>query len=181
MTSPLQHDYISLSETHTMERSSEDISSCFSSTENNKNNVLNLKQTELRLGLPGSVSPERKHGNEVPLFGKVLKDTKVGGFCPLQNFLSGAKRGFCDATHGSEKWALTIDHRSEVPDLVKGSALYSPRNGNGGLEGNNNNHKSCLHGLSVKEASLTTTGLKPVEEKKTSTTNENTTNTPASK
>ncbi|KAL8122953.1 auxin-responsive protein IAA27-like [Apium graveolens] len=161
MTSPLQHDYISLSETHTMEGSSE----------NNKNNVLNLKQTELRLGLPGSVSPERKPGNEVPLFGKALKDTKVGGFCPLKNFLSGAKRGFCDATHGSGKWALSIDGTgSEVPDLVNGSVLYSPRNENGGL-----------HGFSVKEAGLSSAGLKPVEENKTSTTNENTTSTPASK
>ncbi|KAK1358321.1 Auxin-responsive protein [Heracleum sosnowskyi] len=178
MTSPLQHDYISLSETHTMDRSSEDISSCFSSTEDNKNNVLNLKQTELRLGLPGSVSPERKPG--VPLFGKVLKDTKVGEFCPLKNFLSGAKRGFCDATDGSGKWALSIDGGSEVPDLIKGSVLYSPRNENRGLENNNNNHKSSLHGFSVREASLSTS-LKPVKEKKTSPTNENTTNTPASK
>ncbi|KAK1357593.1 Auxin-responsive protein [Heracleum sosnowskyi] len=181
MTSPLQHDYISIPETHTMERSSEDISSCFSSTEKNKNNLLNLKQTELRLGLPGSTSPERKPGHGVPLFGKVLNDTKVGGFCTLKNFVSGAKRGFCDATDGSGNWALSIDGGSEIPDLVKGSVLYSPRHKNGGLEKNNTSNKSCLHGFSVKDAGLASTSLKPVEEKKTSPTNENTTNTPASR
>lgn len=108
MTTPLEHDYIGLSETPTTKISSE----------NNKNNhVLNLKETELRLGLPGSVSPERRAGNVVPLFGKVLEDTKVGSF---KNFGSGAKRGFSDAIHGTEKWALSTNAASEV-DLAKAS------------------------------------------------------------
>ncbi|KAK1358354.1 Auxin-responsive protein [Heracleum sosnowskyi] len=110
-----------------------------------------------------------------------IKFTKIGGFCPVKKFISGAKRGFCDATNGSGKWALLIDGGSEIPDLVKGSVLYSPKNKNGGLENNNTSNKSCLHGFSVKEASLASTSLKPVEEKKTSPTNENTTNTPASR
>lgn len=165
MTPLLQLDYTSLLETHTMERSSEDISSSFPSTENNKRNALNLKETELKLGLPGSLSPERKPENGVPLFGKVLTDTNVCGFCPLKNFLSEAKRGFCGATEGSGKWALPINGGSEVPDL----------------DNNKNSHKSCLHGFAVREDSLSFTSSKPVEEKKTSSTNENTANTSASK
>lgn len=112
MTTPLEHDYIGLSETPTTEISSENMS------ETKKNHVLNLKETELRLGLPGSVSPERKAGNVVPLFGKVLEDTKLGSF---KNFASGAKRGFSDAIHGSGKWAFSTKAASEV-DLAKASA-----------------------------------------------------------
>ncbi|KAK1360184.1 Auxin-responsive protein IAA14 [Heracleum sosnowskyi] len=111
MTTPLEHDYIGLSETPTAEISSESMS------ETKKNHVLNLKETELRLGLPGSVSPERKAGNVVPLFGKVLEDTKVGSF---KNFASGAKRGFSDAIHASGKWAFSTKGGSEV-DLAKAS------------------------------------------------------------
>lgn len=61
---------------------------------NNSNNKdLNFKATELRLGLPGSESPER----EVAL-------------------VAGAKRGFSDAIKGgSWKWALAGDD----VDLVK--------------------------------------------------------------
>lgn len=109
MTTPL--DYIGLSETPTAEISSENMS------ETKKNHALNLKETELRLGLPGSVSPERKAGNVVPLFGKVLEDTKVGSF---KNFASGAKRGFSDAIHASGKWAFSTKGGSEV-DLAKAS------------------------------------------------------------
>ncbi|WOG99202.1 hypothetical protein DCAR_0518550 [Daucus carota subsp. sativus] len=94
-----------------MERSSADILSSVPAAENN-NNVLNLKETELRLGLPGSVSPERKPVSEV-----------ARGYCPLKNFLSGAKRGFRDATDSSEQWAFSGSGGSEVPDFVKGPVL----------------------------------------------------------
>lgn len=169
MSTPLEHDYIGLSETCTMERSS-----------GNNNNVLNLKETELRLGLPGSESPERKAGLGVSHFGKDLEDNKTSGFSlsPLKNFFSGAKRGFSDAIDGSGKWTLSVNGGSEA-DLPKGSVLFSPSGGNGGLE-NNTSQKSCLPaGFSMKEASMASPS-KPVEEKKTSPTNENIT-APASK
>ncbi|KAL1814413.1 hypothetical protein ACET3Z_016987 [Daucus carota] len=152
MTSPLQHDYIILPETHTMERSSADISSSVSATEKN-NNVLNLKETELRLGLPGSVSPERKPVSEV-----------ARGYSPLKNFLLGAKRGFFDATDNSGQWAFSGSGGSEVADLVRGPVLYSPRDGNCGSDDKNNSIKSCF---------------KPGEENKTSATNENAAYTPS--
>lgn len=135
-----------------MERSSADISSSVSATEKN-NNVLNLKETELRLGLPGSVSPERKPVSEV-----------ARGYSPLKNFLLGAKRGFFDATDNSGQWAFSGSGGSEVADLVRGPVLYSPRDGNCGSDDKNNSIKSCF---------------KPGEENKTSATNENAAYTPS--
>uniref|UniRef100_A0A5B6ZRQ6 Auxin-responsive protein n=1 Tax=Davidia involucrata TaxID=16924 RepID=A0A5B6ZRQ6_DAVIN len=127
--------YIGLSETCSMERSSEKISSsssCNVSTEDEKDSALNLKETELRLGLPGSESPERKAGLGMSLFGKDLED-KTNGYSlsPLKNFVSGAKRGFSDAIDVSGKWGF-----SEV-DLAKSALLFSPRGRNGGLENKN--------------------------------------------
>ena len=67
---------------------------------------LNLKATELRLGLPGCESPEREG---------VFKSTSV---------VSGAKRGFSDAINGgSGKWN---NGGSEV-GLGKDATLFSPR------------------------------------------------------
>lgn len=97
MSMPLEeHDYIGLS----------DKSSCVSSMENNerkskKDLNLNLKATELRLGLPGSESPER-------------------------GLVSGAKRGYSDTMNGaSEKLAFS---RSEVHSAKGHSGLlFSPK------------------------------------------------------
>ncbi|XP_050232279.1 auxin-responsive protein IAA27-like [Mercurialis annua] len=97
---PKEHDYIGLSETTSMEN----ISAC-----------LNLKETELRLGLPGSQSPDRKPlslSNGVSLFGKDIETN-----CPLKNLVSGAKRGFSDAiiTDGSCKnWVFSGSNGSNV-------------------------------------------------------------------
>ncbi|CAK9174572.1 unnamed protein product [Ilex paraguariensis] len=174
MSVPLEHDYIGLSETSSMERSSDKTSSSSSSTltsEYENNNVLNLKETELRLGLPGSESPERKGGLGMSLFGKDLEDEPDGYLLShLKNFVSGAKRGFSDAIDGSEKWALTMNGGSEV-DLAKGAVLFSPRCGNNLLE-KNNTHKSCLAGPAMKDAGVPSP-QKPIEEKKTSPSNDN--------
>ncbi|XP_031277719.1 auxin-responsive protein IAA27-like [Pistacia vera] len=122
-----------------MERSPEKLSSSSSSspcsTELNNNNsknktCLNFKETELRLGLPGSRSPERKTPHGVSLFGKDIENN-TNGFCvtPLKNIVSGAKRGFSDAIDGSSgNWGLSINGKSEA-DLCKGGVLYSPRGG----------------------------------------------------
>ncbi|PSS01903.1 Auxin-responsive protein [Actinidia chinensis var. chinensis] len=92
MSMPLQeHDYIGLS----ME----------ASDEKRKNKGLNLKATELRLGLPGSESPEREFGH---------------GF---KGLVSGAKRGFSDTINdGSVKWVFGSE-----ADLAKNGVLFSPR------------------------------------------------------
>jgi len=53
------------------------------------NNGLNLKATELRLGLPGSESPERDND--------LLEEKNAYSLCMLKGLVSGAKRGFSDA------------------------------------------------------------------------------------
>ncbi|MFQ6667438.1 hypothetical protein Gotur_033469 [Gossypium turneri] len=134
MSTPLEHDYIGLSETSSVERSSDKIpsssSSSSSSTHPNEDKTtrtsLNLKGTELRLGLPGSQSPERK----VSLFCKDLESNeRSNGFAvsPLKNLMSGAKRGFSDAIDGPNgKWVFPMNGKSDV-ELAKGAILASPR------------------------------------------------------
>lgn len=173
MSIPLEHDYIGLTETSSMERSSEKLSSSSSSTlstEDVKSSALNLKETELRLGLPGSESPERK----VSLFGKDLEDKHNGyPLSPLKNLVSGAKRGFSDAIDGSSgKWAFSMSNGSEV-DLVKGAVLFSPRGGNGSgkalgvLEGKSNTQQSSVSATpTLKEAGCVPQSAKPVQDKK---------------
>ncbi|XP_070016637.1 auxin-responsive protein IAA27-like isoform X2 [Nicotiana sylvestris] len=111
MSIPIEHDYIGLSEASLMERSCDKISSSSSSSSSSsptdceeleKSNVLKLKETELRLGLPGSWSPERKAENGVSPFGKDLEDKNII-VTPLKVFVSGAKRGFSDTIDSSRK------------------------------------------------------------------------------
>ncbi|OMO87996.1 auxin-responsive protein IAA27-like isoform 2 [Corchorus capsularis] len=102
MSKPIEHDYIGFSEQQlpSMEKSS------------NKNGGLNLKaSTKLRLGLPGSESPEREEHEH---------DDVVS----LKSFASGAKRGFTDALDSGGKWVFGSGSEG----------LFSPRNGgnNGG-------------------------------------------------
>ncbi|XP_034696529.1 auxin-responsive protein IAA27-like [Vitis riparia] len=172
MSIPLEHDYIGLSEAPSMERASDKISSSSSSTissESEKSTALNLRETELRLGLPGSESPERKPQLGVSLFGKDLED-KTNGYSlgSLKGFVSGAKRGFSDAIDGSGKWVFSVNGGSEV-DLGKGAVLFSPRGGNGvkplgGLD-NNSAQKSCMPGPAMKDVAAPSSP-KPVQEKK---------------
>lgn len=155
-----------------MERASDKISSSSSSTissESEKSTALNLRETELRLGLPGSESPERKPQLGVSLFGKDLED-KTNGYSlgSLKGFVSGAKRGFSDAIDGSGKWVFSVNGGSEV-DLGKGAVLFSPRGGNGvkplgGLD-NNSAQKSCMPGPAMKDVAAPSSP-KPVQEKK---------------
>ncbi|XVF24945.1 hypothetical protein REPUB_Repub13aG0171400 [Reevesia pubescens] len=173
MSTPLEHDYIGLAETSSMERSSEKISSSSSSStqsvedktnKTTKTTCLNLKETELRLGLPGSQSPERK----VSLFGKDLESNdKSNGFSvsPLKNFVSGAKRGFSDAIDGSNgKWVFSMNGKSDV-ELAKGAVLTSPR---GGLECKNNSQQArvSVPANAMKEVSGVPLSPKPVQDKK---------------
>lgn len=80
-------------------------SSAVSAASDERKTSLNLKATELRLGLPGSQSPERNH--ELSLLSSALLDEKP--FFPLhpsndghytstqKNVVSGNKRVFSDA------------------------------------------------------------------------------------
>ncbi|CAB4272573.1 unnamed protein product [Prunus armeniaca] len=174
MSMPLEHDYIGLTETSSMERSSEKISSSSSSalstTEDEKSSTFNLKETELRLGLPGSRSPDRKSGLGigVSIFGKDLEDNKHNGYTPnpSKNPVSGAKRGFSDAIDGSsEKWVFG----SEV-DMGKGAILFSPRGMNNvkslGVESNGKTQQLCASAQAKQEVASVPQSPKPVLEKK---------------
>nr|KJB56780.1 hypothetical protein B456_009G135900 [Gossypium raimondii] len=169
MSTPLEHDYIGLAETSSMERSSEKISSSSSSSipsniedKTTNNPSLNLKETELRLGLPGSESPERK----LSLFGKDLEtNDKSNGFVgsPLKNLVSGAKRGFSDAIDGSNgKWVFAINGKSDV-ELGKGAVLASPR---GGLDSKTNPQQVRTSVPVMKEVVGVPQSPKPVQDKK---------------
>ncbi|KAJ1437974.1 AUX/IAA domain [Sesbania bispinosa] len=111
MSVPLEHGYGGLPEVPSMEGSNK--------FTQRTSIGLNLKATELRLGLPGSESPERdgvedKNGFSAPL-----------GM--LKSLVSGAKRGFSDAIDGgSGKWVLSGNGGSEV-GLGKDGSLFSPR------------------------------------------------------
>uniref|UniRef100_A0A2P2KL19 Auxin-responsive protein n=1 Tax=Rhizophora mucronata TaxID=61149 RepID=A0A2P2KL19_RHIMU len=149
MSRPQEHDYIGLSETPSMERISDKLSSSSSSStltteEKNgcKNNTksLNLKETELSLGLPG-----------LSLFGKDI-DTKGYSVSPLKNLVSGAKRGFSDAIDGN---------RSEV-NSTKVAVFFSSRGENVGSQ------KLFIPARSKKEVVGGAAGAqspKPIQEK----------------
>lgn len=151
MSVSLEHDYIGLSEAPSMEASERH--------SERKSGGLNFKATELRLGLPGSESPERGNGvvaedkNGYP--GGVLKSSMV---------VSGAKRGFSDAIDGgSGKWVFCGSGGSEA-ELGKGGNLFSPRGVNGGSD--STNQKTSLGGPVVKDGAVVPQSPKPVQEKK---------------
>ncbi|CAK7356725.1 unnamed protein product [Dovyalis caffra] len=171
---PKEHDYIGLSETPSMDKFSDKVSSSStssstlsteeknSSSSGSNDTSLNLKETELRLGLPGSLSPERKPtapAAGVSLFGKDIDTNNTNGYSlsPLKNSVSGAKRGFSDAIDGSSgKWVFSGGNGSEV-DLSKGAVLFSPRGDNGKPQ------KSCVAGPANKD--VVAQPPKPVQEK----------------
>ncbi|KAK4280910.1 hypothetical protein QN277_012465 [Acacia crassicarpa] len=105
MSVPEEQDYVGLTELPSMEKGSDKFSQ-----RSNGTTGLNLKATELRLGLPGSESPERD----------VAGAGKSAVVC-------GAKRGFSDTINGvSAKWALSGNGGSET-SLGKDSMPNSPK------------------------------------------------------
>lgn len=110
MSMPLEHDYIGISsEVSSMENTSGTDTINISTT---ASKGLNLKATELRLGLPGSDSPER--GNENQQLGFSLNNNN--------------KRGFSVAIHGgSANWVFSGNAGSD-PN-------FSLRGANSGKEG----------------------------------------------
>ncbi|PKA59061.1 Auxin-responsive protein IAA27 [Apostasia shenzhenica] len=107
MAPPLEHDYIGLAEvSSSLESSSEKLAG---------DELDNLRETELRLGLPGSQSPDRKEKGGFTL-----------GLQLHKGFAAGAKRGFSDAIDGNRKWVFSGSGGSEG-ELEKGDVLFSPR------------------------------------------------------
>ncbi|KAL8129671.1 hypothetical protein V2J09_018826 [Rumex salicifolius] len=138
MSIPLsEHDYIGLSEPSSEVTS---IAAMAEKLDQKQSSSLNLRATELRLGPPGSVSPER---HAFPADGGYQL-----GF--MKNTASGAKRGFSDVK--SEKWGLAGNGDPEEG----GGGLYSTNlNGSGsGSDGSsvalekkpqNHNSSAALH------------------------------------
>ncbi|XP_024028623.1 auxin-responsive protein IAA27 [Morus notabilis] len=130
MSMPLEHDYIGLSESipvPSMETSSK--------INNHKNkNGLNLKATELRLGLPGSESPERDDDAD-----------DVAGGLKISLVSAGAKRVFSDAIDGaSGNWVFSSGS-SDSP-----ANLFSPKSvNNAGSDQCKNQTTSAKDGVSV--------------------------------
>lgn len=109
MSIPLEHDYIGLTESVPSLENSE------KSSDKRNSAGLNLKATELRLGLPGSESPGRDDGFE-----------DKNGFLHKSS-VSGAKRGFSIAIdRASAKWVLPASAGSEADSSTNGG-LFSPR------------------------------------------------------
>lgn len=121
MSMPLEHDYIGISsEVSSMENTSGTDTINISTT---ASKGLNLKATELRLGLPGSDSPER--GNENQQLGFSLNSNNNS---KDKSFVSGARRGFSVAIHGgSANWVFSGNAGSD-PN-------FSLRGANSGKEG----------------------------------------------
>ncbi|CAI9100390.1 OLC1v1037382C4 [Oldenlandia corymbosa var. corymbosa] len=121
-----EHDYIGLSEVPAMVNSEKN-ALLVGESERKSEKGLNLKATELRLGLPGSESPEREAG------GDEKNGLSLGGL--KGGLVSGAKRGFSDTINGgSGKWVFPGSGGSEA-DLANNGGLFSPRGGNGAENG----------------------------------------------
>ncbi|WOK99281.1 auxin-responsive protein IAA21-like [Canna indica] len=99
MTPPLEHDYIGLS-------------SC-------GGGALELEDTELRLGLPGSVSPDK----EVDGGGTVGLSLGL----PSGGLVSGAKRGFSNAIGEEGKWGLAGLANGSEAEAAEDGVSFSAR------------------------------------------------------
>ncbi|PON62278.1 AUX/IAA protein [Parasponia andersonii] len=153
MSLSLEHDYIGLSES-------------VPSMEKSTGSGLNLKATELRLGLPGSESPERDTGGPAG----VELDKNGYSLGVLKSLITGAKRGFSDAIDGaSAKWVFSGNGGSDS-DLGKGGNLFSPRgvsNGGKALGGSEGSTQSTgLSVSTVKDGVPLPQSPKPLQEKK---------------
>ncbi|CAK9166065.1 unnamed protein product, partial [Ilex paraguariensis] len=140
-----EHNYMGLSNCSSVD------SSTISTTSGGNNGCLNLKATELRLGLPGSQSPERDSEfsllcspnlDEKPLF--PLHPSKDGNYLLSRKTVgSGNKRGFSDVMEGFAEGTFLVS--SEV------NVILSPRP----------SLNSVLKSVSVKE----NTGTQPPKTK----------------
>ena len=127
---------------------------------------LNLKATELRLGLPGSESPER----DSALAGVVDLDKNGYSLGGLKGLVSaGAKRGFFDAINGaSAKWVFSGNGGSDS-DMGKGGNLFSPRgvnNGGKALGGSDCNNQQMGFAVSTVNDVVLPQSPKTLQEKK---------------
>ncbi|GAB4850221.1 hypothetical protein Ancab_029516 [Ancistrocladus abbreviatus] len=115
MSRPLECDYVDSSEISSGKACDEPL--IFSSQRGKTRSLFNLKETELRLGPPGSESTERKHReNGVPHLGDNLE--LEGHHRNVYSVGSSAtglpKKGFSDAVVDCGKWVLSVNAGFEV-------------------------------------------------------------------
>ncbi|KAL2471513.1 Auxin-responsive protein IAA9 [Abeliophyllum distichum] len=124
-----EHNYLGLSDCSSVDSSNISITS-----EDDSGRGLNLKATELRLGIPGSRSPER-NSEPCPLNSVKLDEKLLFPLCPMKTVVTGNKRGFSDAmdgyTEGKDISTLEVNlipsPRPSVNSNVKvGSAKENP-------------------------------------------------------
>lgn len=117
MSPPQEHEFISLSDKTTSSTDKEE-------KKKNKSCSLDLNETELRLGLPGSNNNilsvlEKK---PVSLFGSDIEKSISKLKTTTTTIVSGAKRGFSDAIDcSSPNWGFSITSKSQH-DLIKAQA-----------------------------------------------------------
>ncbi|KNA25049.1 hypothetical protein SOVF_009910 [Spinacia oleracea] len=131
-----EHNYFGLSDC-----SSVDSSNVSGLSEDNKDS-LNFKATELRLGLPGSQSPERD-SNLCLLSTSILDEKSLFPLTPLKDGISsssqktavsGSKRGYCDTeanwtfkSQGHDSDAPKPGVQVKVPTIDGMNSMLSPR------------------------------------------------------
>ncbi|XP_023743201.1 auxin-responsive protein IAA9 [Lactuca sativa] len=123
-----ERNYLGLSDC-----SSVDSSAVSNISEVNRNN-LNLKATELRLGLPGSQSPERdpqtnsENLDEKPLFPLLPSKDGICSSASQKIIVSGNKRGFSDTIEGNWMFAssATDSDASKTQGKANNSNTQSP-------------------------------------------------------
>ncbi|PKI42068.1 hypothetical protein CRG98_037521, partial [Punica granatum] len=103
-----ERNYLGLSDCSSVD------SSRVSTLSNDNKSNLNLKATELRLGLPGSQSPERDPSQQFVSSGK-LDEKLLFPLVPLSqtNVVSGSKRGFSEVNNSIPKEGNWMFHASE--------------------------------------------------------------------
>ncbi|CAM8920710.1 unnamed protein product [Rhodiola kirilowii] len=135
LTTPIvkEHNYMGLSDCSSVDSSAVCIISPRSDVK------LNLKATELRLGLPGSQSPERDVEPHL-LTTKLFNEKPIFSFHPSNNLqkiaVFGTKRGFSDAMNGLKEGKFLDSTSADLNGIL--STRSSPNMGmNSGLKKEN--------------------------------------------
>ncbi|RDX65387.1 Auxin-responsive protein IAA27 [Mucuna pruriens] len=126
MSTAVEHDYIGLAEVPSMDKSCDKISSSVSSnlsSEDENTSSLNFKETELRLGLPGSDSAE--NNKSISLFGKDLQNKHSAYSASSTPSKNNLKRGFSHAisssSSSSAKWIFSVSDNATETDFGNAS------------------------------------------------------------
>lgn len=149
-----ERNYLGLSDSSSVD------SSAASSVVNEKDR-LNLKATELRLGLPGSQSPERDLELNGPSTGKFdekplfpLLPSKDGICSSVKASFTGNKRGFLDAMDGFLETKGSVATEANWMFTIPKSDSHSPQSAGQGNFASNVGIKSNVPQTNMKDKQL---------------------------